>query len=370
MSHSVSTSPRSYRVRIAPTADGGDRVPDLSPREASERWLDRIRGSKADATVSSYHYRLKHFIEWCEEENIESISDIGGWDIDTYETHRRGEGLILLSLNKELGTLKNFLAYCAKIELVDESIPEKVDPPDVPRNAHVSEERLEPDRAEVLLNYYEDDAEARGSRAHALLALAWYTGARLGALRGLDLKDYNTEEQYVEFHHKPRQDLPLKNNRGGERAVGLPEDVCAVLDEYIEHHRFDKYDEYGQRPLLTSQNGRASKNAIRAWMNLATQPCLHIDCPHGKERDTCEWVDYSHASKCPSSRSPHHIRTGSITWQLNRGVPQEVVAERVNTSVRTLKDHYDQPTNIEALEERRRDHIDRLNFNEEEEDDE
>jgi hypothetical protein len=49
-------------------------------------------------------------------------------------------------------------------------------------------------------------------------------------------------------------------------------------------------------------------------------------------------------------------------------MPLEVVAERVNTSVRTLKKHYDQPTNIEALEERRRDHIDRLGFDEEEDD--
>jgi len=365
MSRTASTDPGSYRIRIAPTPDGGgDRVPDLSPQEALERWLDRLRSSKAEATVSSYHYRLKHFLEFCDSEGITSIDDVSGWDIDTYETHRRGRGLSPLSLNKELGTLQNFLGYCVKIELVDESLPEKVDPPDVPRDVHVDETRLEPDRAEALLEYYGRDREARGSRAHALLVLAWYTGARLGALRGLDLEDYHADEEYVEFHHNPRQDLPLKNGRDGERAVGLPEDVCSVLDEYIEEHRYDKHDEYGQRPLLTSQTGRASKNAVYAWMNLATQPCLHIDCPHGKAREACEWVDYSHASKCPSSRSPHQVRTGSITWQLNRGLPLEVIAERVNTSVRTLKKHYDQPTNIEALEERRRHHIDRLGFDE------
>jgi hypothetical protein len=45
-------------------------------------------------------------------------------------------------------------------------------------------------------------------------------------------------------------------------------------------------------------------------------------------------------------------------------VPIEVVAKRVNTSVRVLKRHYDQPTKLEELEERRRHHLDRLGFTE------
>jgi hypothetical protein len=99
-------------------------------------------------------------------------------------------------------------------------------------------------------------------------------------------------------------------------------------------------------------------------MYLATQPCLHSDCPHGKERETCEWADYSLGSKCPSSRSPHQVRTGSITWQLHRGLPLKAVAERVNTSVRVLKKHYDHADRREELEERRREHVDRLAFGE------
>jgi hypothetical protein len=58
------------------------------------------------------------------------------------------------------------------------------------------------------------------------------------------------------------------------------------------------------------------------------------------------------------------VRTGSVTWQLNRGIPVEVVAERVNTSVRTLKRPYDQPTKREELEKRRRQYVDRLGFDE------
>jgi site-specific recombinase XerD len=362
MSGVEASGPPSYRIRIAGSTDGGDRVPDLSPREAFERWLNKLRVDKSEATVSSYHYRLKLFIEWCEEQHIAEIGELTGWDIESFETHRRQQGIEPITLNKEMLTLQLFLEYCARVELVDETLPGKVDPPDVDKQADVDETRLHSDRAEALFEYY--DTHDRGSRAHALLTLCWYTGARLNALRGLDLDHYHSREQYVEFLHQPDRGLPLKNGRDGERAVGLPDYATDVLDEYVRNHRKDVFDDGGSRPLLTSQSGRASENAVRSWMYLATVPCLHTECPHGNDPETCEFLDYSKSSQCPSSRSPHQVRTGTITWQLNRGVPIEVVANRVNTSVRVLKKHYDQPTRLEELEERRRQHLDRLSFDE------
>lgn len=357
---------KTYDVTIAGTADGGDRIPDLSTREARDRWIDRLRTSKSESTVSSYHYRTKHFVEWCEANGIDPIRALTGWDIESYETYRRGGGVAPISLTKEMGTLKQFLEYCARVDLVDESIPEKVDPPDVPRDAQVDETRLEPEAARALLHYYNNDPEVRHSRAHALLALVWYTGIRLGGVRALDLDHYDSEQQYAEFHHRPEEDTPLKNGSDGERVVGLPPAVCPILDRYIKHNRHDKYDDHGRQPLLTSTQGRPSQAAVRGWMYQATIPCRHSFCPHGNDPDTCEWTEYTHASKCPSSRSPHQVRTGSITWQLNRGVPTDVVANRVNATVRTIEDHYDVPDKFEEMEKRRRPHLDRLTLEEEE----
>ena len=351
-----------YEIEIAATSDGSGRdVPDLSPREAVERWLNKLRASKRDSTVSAYHYQLKHFVEFCEAEGITSLDEVTGWDIETFETRRREQGLEVISLNKELGTLKNFLEYAARVELVDEGVPEKVDPPDVPPESQVDETRLRVDDARDLLGYY--DEHEFGTRAHALLALAWYTGARLGGLRGLDVADYDGNEQYVQFIHRPGE-TPLKNGRDGQRAVGLPEYVCDVVDHYLLEERLSVHDDHGRRPLLASQVGRPTENTVRSWMYLATVPCLHSACPHGNDPDTCDYLDFTTASQCPSSRSPHQVRTGSITWQLNRGVPVETVSDRVNTSVRVLKRHYDKPDRLEELEERRREHIDRLGFDE------
>jgi site-specific recombinase XerD len=342
------------------TDGGGDRVPDLSPREAIERWLNGLRVSKTESTVSAYWYQLKHFAEFCEEDGIDSVDEVTGWDLEAYKNHRLSTGMKAATLNKEFLTLRSFLKYCARIELVDEALPEKVDPPDVSRDAFVDDTRLHTDDAEALLSHYE--THEYGSRAHTLLGLEWYTGARLGALRSLDVDDYDSDGEYLQFFHRPTDDTPLKNGRDGERAVGLPPQLCRVIDSYLTEHRHRVRDEHGRHPLLTSQDGRPSRNAVRAWTYLATVPCLHTACPHGNDPDTCEYLSYSTASQCPSSRSPHQVRTGSITWQLNRGIPIETVAKRVNTSVRVLKKHYDQPSKLEDLEERRREYVDRLSF--------
>lgn len=355
-----------YEIQIAGIGDGGDRIPDLSPREAVERYLNKLRVSKRESTVSAYHYRLKHFVEWCEEEGITSISEVTGWDVESFETVRREQGIEPITLGNELKTLRNFFEYCARIELVDNNLPDRVQPPDVEPGAQVNKEQLESERARTLLNYYESDPEAYGTRGHALFALEWYTGARLGGIRGLDLENYDREERCVEFIHRPNQDTPLKNGRDGERIVGLPEHICDIIDAYIREHRLEAYDDYGRAPLLTSQLGRPSTNAIRAWTYLATVPCLHSPCPHGNDPETCEYLAYSAASGCPSSRSPHRVRTGSITWQLNRGVPVERVAERVNTSIEILLRHYDLPDKMAEMRERRRPYLDRLSFDDEE----
>jgi hypothetical protein len=68
------------------------------------------------------------------------------------------------------------------------------------------------------------------------------------------------------------------------------------------------------------------------------------------------------ASQCPSSRSPHQVRTGSLTWQRSRQVPIEVVAERANASPEVIRKHYDKPSEEESFQQRRQPYLDNLSF--------
>lgn len=330
-----------------------------------QRWLDRRQSDSTAASHSTLFYRVKLFVEWCEDQGIDRIRDVSGWDIESYETHRRSQGVKMLTLNKNFGTLRQFLEYCARVDLVDDDLPEKVEPPKVSRDERSSDVQLASEDALPLLRHYRETPSKRADRGHALLEVAWHTGARLGALRALDLRDVDPDEAYVHYVHRPETETPLKNGTDGERYVSLPDEVADILAAYKREHRRDgTHDEYGREPFFTSREGRPSRAAIRGWLYLATVPCHYTDCPHSRSRPTCEYTGYTYASKCPSSRSPHQIRTGAISWMLDRGVPVEIVAERVNASVRVIEEHYDKTPGREAMERRRRQYTDRLDINE------
>lgn len=218
------------------------------------------------------------------------------------------------------------------VELVDEELPDKVTIPSVSREQESSEVFLEESDAEALLSWFRNSTRWYGTIQHTILEVTWHTGARMGGLRGLDLEDYQREEQYLLFRPRPETETTLKNKLEGERAVSISDTVADVLDYYIVRERSQKRDDHGREPLFCGRQGRVSDPDWRNKCYLATEPCHYRECPHGKSRHSCEWTDRAHASKCPSSRSSHQVRSGSITWQLNQGIPIGIVAERVTSS--------------------------------------
>jgi site-specific recombinase XerD len=335
-------------------------APDLSPREARDRYIAHRQTEAAESSLQSYRYRLKHFVEWADEQEIATMSDVTGWMLDKYETHRRGQDVVPSTLNGEMQTVKNWIEYLARIGVVSDELPEKVHVPKIPEGKESNDELLEAEKAIKLIRSFRNDPDRYGTAKHALLELLWFSGCRIGAVQALDVDDYHSDERFVMFRNRPESDTGLKNGRDGERAVGLPESVCEVLDYYLEYHRNTTYDDYGREPLFSTTQGRPNVNTLRVWTYLSTQPCLYQPCPHGKERETCGYIHVHRASQCPSSRSPHRIRTGSITWQRDCGLPAEVVSERVNASLEVIEKYYDQATKRERLEERRRPYIDHL----------
>ncbi len=217
-------------------------------------------------------------------------------------------------------------------------------------------------RCDELIAYSRDDETLRGCLRHALLETAWHTGARLGGLRALDLRDFDRGDRTLEFVHRPETGTPLKNKQNGERVVALNDRVAATISEYIQGDRWDNHDDHGRQPLFTSMQGRPDPNTVRVWMYRATLPCIRKECPHGVDPDFCEYRSHSKCSQCPSSRAPHHVRTGSITWHRDRGVPREVTADRVNASQDVIDEYYDKATKRERMENRRRPHLSKLDI--------
>lgn len=326
----------------------------LSPRDAVERYLRKRRTDSTERTLKSYAARLERFLEWCEANEIERMGELSPWHVDEYDLARRELDLAPTTIKGHLTTLRIFLEYAESIGAVEEGLSDAVDVPALEAREEKSDQRLDADDATAALSFFRDSPKYFGVPMHAFLEVAWHVGARIGAIRGLDLGDYDADEQWLHFVHRPDSGTPLKNKRETERFVGINEHVCDALDTYIARERSDVRDDEGREPLFAGRQGRSSFTTLRAWSYLGTEPCLWMDCPHGRRRPTCEWTQRSHASKCPSSRSPHAVRTGSITWQLNQGLSIETVATRVGATPATIRRYYDVANQAEEFEERRR----------------
>lgn len=177
---------------------------------------------------------------------------------------------------------------------------------------------------------------------------------RIGAARDLDVEDYDPDEQSLQLHHRPEIGTPLKNKERGERHLALSEQVCLVLDDWIEDQRPDVTDDHGRTALFTSPNGRAAINTLRTYCYQITRPCTYVqDCPHYREPQTCTAMEPDNSPHCPSNVSPHPFRRGAITHYLKSEVPETAVSWRVNVSPDVIEQHYDQRSEKEKMEQRR-----------------
>lgn len=338
-----------------------DDLEPLAPTEAVDLYLESLRDEATEWTQYSQQSHLRAFLEWCENEAIDNMNDLSGRDIYQFRQWRRGGGyskgkddtLAPRTLASALTTIRVFLRFCGQIEAVPPDLYERVDLPKLSKADQVSDSTIDPERVPQILDYL--NTYEYGSRDHALWALAWHTGIRLGGIRALDLGDVQLDEDqpHIEIRHRPNQGTPLKNEVDGERVNRISRQVAAILQDYIDGPRIEATDDYNRAPLITTQHGRISTSAVRAAFYRWTRPCkIGVVCPHGKEPSTCEFMASTKMSKCPSARSPHDVRKARVTRYRNDNVPRGVVSDRLNASEDVLDLHYDRATDQEKANRR------------------
>lgn len=331
-----------------------DDLQRIPPSTARDIYLSQRKDEVSRQTLQSHRYRINAFVDWCEDvRGIESMSDLDGLDIHEYRVYRREEdGLKNISLQGQLSTIRQFLRICATVEAVPQDLHEKILLPTVPKGEQSNDTLLESAAASAALEYLERYHYA--SREHVELLILWRTSMRRGGLRALDLGDFDRDEPALELRHRPERDTPLKNGEWSERDVAIIDSVARVIADYVDGPREDTKDEYGRAPLITTRNGRVALGTIKHDMYRVTRPCMYgVVCPHDRDPDECEATRHDRASKCPSSRSPHAIRTGSVTAFLDSGTPKPVLTDRVDMTEDTMELHYDKAGKRERMLRRR-----------------
>ena len=314
----------------------------LTPEDAKKRYLRSIEDSKANGTIRTRDYKLRHFVRWCNQKGIDNLNSLNGRDLEDYKHWRKEDGdLQKTTVRTQMSVIKQFLDYCGKIDGVHAKLHEQVILPTLEDGENQSEDTIEPDRIKDILGFMEKFEYA--TRDHVILTLLWKTGMRTGSLRSLDLEDYHEREPALELNHRKKTGTPLKNKSNGERVVFLDEEAAEVLDDYIKHNRETATDEHDRNPLITTRNGRIGKVTIRRTTYRYTRPCVVTGgCPHDKDPDDCEAAtNYGGASKCPDSVSAHPFRRAAITYHLNNDVPKPMVSDRMDVSPDVIDEHYD-----------------------------
>jgi len=96
-----------------------DDLQPLAPEAAVDLYLDSRRDEVTSETLNSHRYRLKMFVEWCEENSITNMNDLSGRDPHAYRVDRLDDGdLNPVTLRGQLSTLRAFLRFCASVDAV------------------------------------------------------------------------------------------------------------------------------------------------------------------------------------------------------------------------------------------------------------
>lgn len=187
------------------------------------------------------------------------------------------------TLEGEMWTLTQLAEFLEDIGAVEDGLADAVRIPDLDPEDRSNDTKLHTEDAKALLEFYRNNEENYGTRAHAFLELAWFTGARQGGIRALDLRDVELgENPYVDFRHRPDTGTPLKNKLGGERPVALTQETAAVLREYLENHRYDVHDDTGDNPY--SRAPRAARERTRSACGATSPryPVATVSVPTGR----------------------------------------------------------------------------------------
>lgn len=315
----------------------------ITPQEGIEWYLESRENELADSTLQSHEYRLSPFITYCQNEGIDNLNDITARDISKYKTWRKNDGnLNSVSVKTQMDTIRVFMKYLESINGVKEDIHDKIISPTVGKK-NQRDVMIESDRAKEILDYLSRYEYA--SLNHVLFSLLWSTGARLGTVRSFDIGDYDRDNQWLEAHHMPESDTPLKNKAEGERLISIKASMVQILDDYIEDIRYDVEDDFGRKPLLTTQHGRISRNFIRTTI-------YRLTCPEYVENGVS--CNPSDPHKCDDCVSPHAIRRSSITYYLSNDAPIEIISDRCDVSRDVLSKHYDARSETVKVEQRRK----------------
>jgi site-specific recombinase XerD len=193
---------------------------------AGQEWqfAGRARGHSPRA-LGWNEQKLRRFAEWCATQDVRDVEAITAALVNRFLVSLPPE-LTDLTRKGYAQSVKAFLNWCAREDLISEKIPRRIS---MPRVTAKVIQTYTPDQVRRMLAACEREVyPAMRVRDRALVSVLLDTGLRAGELCGLTLGNVHFgPDSYVQVMGKGRR----------ERQVGLGERSRAELHRYIYRHR-------------------------------------------------------------------------------------------------------------------------------------
>jgi site-specific recombinase XerD len=337
-----------------------DSFPELSLKSRPmDEVLEDFGDDKLEEVDSTgqYERKLNYLRTYLEDEAcVETSDDLTSEDVEGYKKWRkyeslsRDEPLARTTLRDDMYLFREFIQYMIEHRMAPARFEKRIEIPEIDYESGegVDKKKLDPEIAKAALEYLRKYEYA--GVEHVSMELMCQSGPRKGGLIGRDVPDFDYEERILQY--ETQETTPLKNDEGSEREISLYGETPEIIQDYLKNQRPAETDDEGREPLLTKGDGRISASMLQKIAYMWTRPCeVGLGCPHDRDPDDCEAAQKNNSAyKCPSSRAPHHIRTGYITDQKNRGVSADGVQQRCDVSPRVQDLHYDLPDDTEERE--------------------
>src|SRR3954453_10167917 len=207
-----------------PPGRGGERLPALVVRAggpAAQAWTDFFDGKVRNRhTRKAYQHSVRHFLAWCDGEDLELPRIMAG-DVGRYLSQLSG------GPSKKKGTLAALRRFFRV--LVERHIC-LINP--AAEAETVRYEAVEGKTPEITDAQFRailaviDEATLVGLRDRLIIQTLAYTGARVGAVAGL---------QRHHYYEAPGQwMLHFDEKRGKSREIPVAHDLKVLFDEYLE----------------------------------------------------------------------------------------------------------------------------------------
>ncbi len=258
-----------------------------------ERFLDHMENIRdaSPYTIKNYGNDIGQFLAYCQEQGIESITQVDRPLLRQYLAELNNVGYVKASIARRISELRSFGDFLVREEALDSNIFRMVNTPRVPKRLP---EYLTVPEIEALLATT-DGSETLGMRNRAIIEVLYGAGLRVGELVALDIGDVDLDFGQVRVIGKGRK----------ERVGLLGQPAIGAVRAYL----------YNARPALL---GRRQSRAL--WLN------------HRGGRLTARGVSYLLDQSAREARlkirvSPHVLRHSFATHLLDGGADLRIVQE-------------------------------------------